>query len=78
MSSHDDEIGQEWAAPKWDTRKVTDLIDAAAGRDPELTVRMLGYLAAERPYSFRLAFLHAEHELGRHANGRCPEPCPRF
>jgi len=78
MSGHDGGIGQQWADPESKLRELYELIHRVIGEDPHAIYVVLGYLAGSAPVEVRVALLSAEHEQGRHRDGRCPELCPRF
>lgn len=78
MSGHDGTIGQEWTGESWRDRPLPELFARLAGQDRGLVFIVLGYLSAADPRVFREAVMTAEHSTGLHADGRCPETCPRF
>jgi hypothetical protein len=78
MSGHDGEIGQEWTLASYSTAKMNDVFQHLITEEPAFIWVLMGYVSASEPEAFRAGLMVTEHSLGRHADGKCPEQCPRF
>ena len=78
MSGHDDQIGQEWTSESYLDRSMKHVFEHLVGEEPGFIWVLMGYVSASAPREFREGLLATEHSLGRHAEGKCPERCPRF
>lgn len=77
MSGHGEPIGQEWAHKSDRISRILALETDQLGQNVHAYQRVLAFFIGLDPVTAESEILRVGHEMGRHADGRCPDRCPK-
>jgi len=78
MTSHSADIGSEPTEARRTPADFVALMELELGQGAANDFAVLAAINARDPHLVWSTILAVAHARGRHADGRCPELCPRF